>query len=107
MNIQNIRNDIQFLTQREMALAALRLIASVGAQWIFGFMLYVNRDNEVAEKLFIITTSLQGFFVALSILTTQSMRIAMKRWMVKTLAAHMVTPVQISAGIQNPPTTPN
>ena len=75
-------NNVQFLNQREMAFAALRLIASVGAQWIFGFALYIAK-NRVTEMLFIITTSLQGFFVSISILTTRSVRVRMRRWLTR------------------------
>ena len=92
MSLQNIKSDIRFSSHREMAFAALRLIASVGLQWIFGFVLYIHR-SVVTEILFVVTTSLQGFFVALSIITTRFMRALLKRWMAKVFLRPTVNPV--------------
>ena len=75
----NFRSNVQFTRLSEMAMVALRLFASVGGQWVLGFVLYLNR-NPVVETLFTISVSLQGVFVFLSFLSTRIARQRIAMW---------------------------
>ena len=79
-SVGNIRSNGLFKTRVEMAFVALRLLATVGTQWILGFVLFIDHDNAVVETLFTITTTLQGFFVFLAIITTGFMRQRLAIW---------------------------
>ena len=72
--------DFRYLRHKEMALVAVRIFVSVGSQWFFGFLFYIIKDNKIVEYLFVCTTSLQGTFCFLCVVTTRLVRKKVKVW---------------------------
>ena len=80
-----------------MALVAVRLFVSIGCQWFFGFLLYVLEDDVIVEYLFVCTTSLQGTFCFVGIVTTRLVRRRLKAWINQHIQRVRVQPTVVTA----------